>query len=245
MAITFAEKIGNRSSCHTQGSIDAVACGINTVTADHRASQNLIPMGDIANAKIEEVEAAQFAGDGEIEHRQISNMMGVLKTNVDGPDVLGLEWRRLLNQASFVPGFPRLIGFHVFEMLPSMTPTLFSRAKQWARTIKRDVHALWFAARDPRTPWYAKVLALAVAAYALSPIDLIPDFIPVIGYLDDVVIVPLGVLLVVRLVPPDVMDECRASAAATASRPVSRVAAGVFVAIWIAGTLSAAYLLIR
>ena len=76
-------------------------------------------MGDIANAKIDEIAAAQLAVNGEIEHRQISNMMGVLKTNVDGPDVLGLEWRRLLNQASFVPGFPRLIGFHVFEMSPA------------------------------------------------------------------------------------------------------------------------------
>lgn len=126
-----------------------------------------------------------------------------------------------------------------------MTSTLLSRAKQWARTIKRDVHALWFAARDPRTPWYAKALALAIAAYALSPIDLIPDFIPLIGYLDDVVIVPLGVLLVVRLVPLDVMDECRASAVAAASRPVSRVAAGVFVAIWIACAVSVIYLLLR
>ena len=126
-----------------------------------------------------------------------------------------------------------------------MTPPLLSRAKQWARTIKRDVHALWFAARDPRTPWYAKVLALAVAAYALSPIDLIPDFIPVIGYLDDVAIIPLGVLLVVRVIPPEVMDECRASAAAAASSPVSRVAAGVFVAIWIACAISVSYLLLR
>ena len=80
-------------------------------------------------------------------------------------------------------------------------PTMLERAKQWARLIKRDVIALWIAARDPRVPWYAKALAMAVAAYALSPIDLIPDFIPVLGYLDDLVIVPLGILLVVRLVP--------------------------------------------
>lgn len=126
-----------------------------------------------------------------------------------------------------------------------MTPALLSFAKQWARTIKRDVHALWLAARDPRTPWVAKVLALAVTAYALSPIDLIPDFIPVIGYLDDLVIVPLGVLLIVRLIPPELMDEYRASAAAAGSRPVSRVAAGVFVAIWVACAASAVYWLIR
>ena len=69
---------------------------------------------------------------------------------------------------------------------------MLERIKQWARTIKRDVIALWIAARDPRVPWYAKVLATAIAAYALSPIDLIPDFIPVLGYLDELVIVPRG-----------------------------------------------------
>src|SRR5438093_1297556 len=112
--------------------------------------------------------------------------------------------------------------------------TVLSRARQWAYSIKRDVHALWLAARDARTPWHAKLLALAVAAYALSPIDLIPDFIPVIGYLDDLLIVPLGVLLVVRLIPVELMDEYRATAARAAQRPVSRAAAGVFVAIWVA-----------
>ena len=76
------------------------------------------------------------------------------------------------------------------------------KAKDWARTVKRDAHALYLASRDPRVPWYAKVLALAVAGYALSPIDLIPDFIPVFGYLDDVIIVPLGILLVIRLIRP-------------------------------------------
>jgi uncharacterized membrane protein YkvA (DUF1232 family) len=108
------------------------------------------------------------------------------------------------------------------------------RWKEWARTIKRDVHALYLASRDPRVPWYAKVLALTVAAYALSPIDLIPDFIPVIGYLDDLIIVPLGVLLVIRLVPAEVMAEHRAQAEAAQERPVNRVAAAVIVAIWIA-----------
>ena len=74
---------------------------------------------------------------------------------------------------------------------------MLQRVKQWARAIKRDVVALWLAARDPRVPWFAKVLAGAVAAYALSPIDLIPDFIPVLGYLDDLLIVPLGILATV------------------------------------------------
>lgn len=110
---------------------------------------------------------------------------------------------------------------------------MIDKAKQWARAVKRDVHAVWLAARDPRTPWFAKVLALVVAAYAVSPIDLIPDFIPVIGYLDDLIIVPLGILLVVRLIPPEVMAEHRETAAQATERPVSRLAAGVFIAIWI------------
>ena len=107
-----------------------------------------------------------------------------------------------------------------------------NRLKDWARTIKRDVHALYLASRDPRVPWYAKALGIAVAAYALSPIDLIPDFIPVLGYLDDLIIVPLGIFVVVRMIPPDVMAEHRATAAAAEMKPVSRGAAAVVVGIW-------------
>ena len=118
---------------------------------------------------------------------------------------------------------------------------LIDTAKQWARTIKRDVHALWLAARDPRTPRLAKVLALVVAAYAISPIDLIPDFIPVIGYLDDLIIVPLGIMLVVRLIPSKLMDEYREAASNAAERPVSRVAAGLIIAVWIACACIAAH----
>lgn len=118
-----------------------------------------------------------------------------------------------------------------------MTATLLSRARRWAGAIKRDVHAVWLAARDPRTPWYAKALALVVAAYALSPIDLIPDFIPVLGYLDDLILVPLGLMLAVRLIPPEVMAEHRATAARATERPVSRVAAALFVAIWTGGAV--------
>ena len=99
--------------------------------------------------------------------------------------------------------------------------------KDWAHTIKRDVHAIYLAARDPRVPWYVKALALCVAGYALSPVDLIPDFIPVLGYLDDVVIVPLGILAVVKLVPSSIMAEHRAAAALAAERPLSRTAAVV------------------
>jgi uncharacterized membrane protein YkvA (DUF1232 family) len=106
--------------------------------------------------------------------------------------------------------------------------------KQWARIIKRDAHTLFLAARDPRVPWYAKGLAVAVAAYAASPIDLIPDFIPVVGYLDDFIIVPLGIALVIKLIPADIMAEHRALAVAAQDRPVSWTAAVIFVAIWIA-----------
>jgi uncharacterized membrane protein YkvA (DUF1232 family) len=89
------------------------------------------------------------------------------------------------------------------------------RLKDWSRVIKRDVHALYLASRDPRVPWYAKALVIVVTGYALSPIDLIPDFVPVLGYLDDVILVPLGILLVIRLIPPEIMAEHRDLAAAT------------------------------
>ena len=111
---------------------------------------------------------------------------------------------------------------------------LLEKPKVWARAIRRDVVAVWIAARDPRVPWYAKALALAVAAYALSPIDLIPDFIPVLGYLDDLIIVPLGILLVIKLVPADLMAEFRAEAARREAAPRSTVAAVVIVLTWIA-----------
>src|SRR6266704_2065735 len=106
---------------------------------------------------------------------------------------------------------------------------MLKKAKEWARTIKRDVVAIWIAAHDPRVPWHAKALALAVAAYALSPIDLIPDFIPVLGYLDDLIIVPLGILLVVRLIPAGLMAEFRAEAARREGAPRSMIAGLVIV----------------
>jgi uncharacterized membrane protein YkvA (DUF1232 family) len=112
---------------------------------------------------------------------------------------------------------------------------LMSRAKIWMRTLRRDAHAIRLASRDPRVPWTVKLLAIAVAGYALSPIDLIPDFIPVLGYLDDLIIVPLGIWLVISLIPEDVMRECRAMASAAAQRPVSKTAAIIIVALWISG----------
>jgi uncharacterized membrane protein YkvA (DUF1232 family) len=117
--------------------------------------------------------------------------------------------------------------------------------KNWARLVRRDVHALYLASRDPRVPWYAKALAVLVAGYALSPIDLIPDFIPVLGYLDDVILVPLGVVLAVRLIPPAIMAEHRELAAAAQERPVSRNAAFLTIAIWIAAVLLCAVLTYR
>jgi uncharacterized membrane protein YkvA (DUF1232 family) len=108
------------------------------------------------------------------------------------------------------------------------------RAQQRARRIKRDVVALWIAGQDQRTPLAAKLVAGAVAAYALSPIDLIPDVIPVLGYLDDLLIVPLGIMWAVRLVPPLLMSEFRESANARVGRPISRVGAAVIVICWLA-----------
>ena len=109
-----------------------------------------------------------------------------------------------------------------------------ARLRDWAKRIKRDVVALWIAARDPRTPWYAKAAAALVAAYALSPIDLIPDFIPVLGYLDDIILLPLGILLVVALIPRPLMAEFRAEASRREDEPTSRAGAVMVVALWIA-----------
>ena len=122
---------------------------------------------------------------------------------------------------------------------------MLDRWKSWARTIKRDAHALYLAARDPRVPWYAKALALAVAAYAFSPIDLIPDFVPVLGYLDDLLIVPLGIALVVWLIPSPIMAEHRQSATAAQGRPVSMAAAVIVVAVWVAAITLTGWLAYR
>ena len=111
----------------------------------------------------------------------------------------------------------------------------------WARNLKRDVVALWLAARDPRVPWHAKTLAAAVAAYALSPVDLIPDFIPVLGLLDDLLLVPAGIWLVVRLIPAGLMAELRRQAEAE-HRPRSLAGAGVIVVLWAIGLAGAAWL---
>ena len=104
--------------------------------------------------------------------------------------------------------------------------------KIWAQALKRDVFALWIAARSARTPWIAKLIAGSVAAYAFSPIDLIPDFIPIIGYLDDLIIIPVGIALVVRLIPAQLMAEFRTEALLISDRPMSYAAAAVVVGVW-------------
>ncbi|MBY0562538.1 MAG: DUF1232 domain-containing protein [Hyphomonadaceae bacterium] len=106
--------------------------------------------------------------------------------------------------------------------------------KHWARALRRDTLALYLAARDPRTPWYAKAWAAFVVAYAFSPIDLIPDFIPVLGYLDDLILLPAGLWLALKLIPAPLMEEHRRAAAILAEKPVNRTAALVIVALWIA-----------
>ena len=110
---------------------------------------------------------------------------------------------------------------------------MWSELKNWARTIKRDTLATYFAVRDKRTPWFAKAVGFVVVAYALAPIDLIPDFIPVLGYLDDVILVPAGLWLAIRLVPRVVMEECRKRAEAASARPQSKLAGAVIVLIWL------------
>lgn len=114
--------------------------------------------------------------------------------------------------------------------------------RQWARAVKRDVHALYLGAGDPRVPWYAKAAAIAVAAYAFSPIDLIPDFIPIIGYLDDLVIVPAGILVAVKLMPPELMSEFRAAATSSeGERSLGKGGAAAIVFLWLAGAVVAAF----
>lgn len=121
---------------------------------------------------------------------------------------------------------------------PERPPTLVRRLRARARTLKRELYALYLAMRDPRTPWHARAVAVAVLAYALSPIDLIPDFIPVIGLLDDLILVPFGIALALRLIPAPVMAEARerarvAEAGGEGRAPENRVMAVVVIAVWV------------
>jgi uncharacterized membrane protein YkvA (DUF1232 family) len=119
---------------------------------------------------------------------------------------------------------------------------MLPKIRTWARNLRTDAHAVYLAARDPRVPWLAKILAIAVAAYALSPIDLIPDFIPVLGYLDDLIIVPLGIWLVVAMIPDEVMTDYRTKAREAAARPVSKAGMIAIIIVWIVSALLTGWL---
>jgi uncharacterized membrane protein YkvA (DUF1232 family) len=116
--------------------------------------------------------------------------------------------------------------------------------KARVRQVKIDLIALSLAARDPRTPWYAKLIVAGCVAYALSPVDLVPDFIPVIGLIDDLIFIPIALALAIRFIPDEVLADCRATASAIAERRTSRVAAMVIVVIWIALAALGLYLLV-
>jgi uncharacterized membrane protein YkvA (DUF1232 family) len=135
----------------------------------------------------------------------------------------------------------------VADMDRAAAMTLMNNLRRRARALKTETLALYLAVRDPRVPWYAKLLAAAVVAYALSPIDLIPDFIPILGYLDDLIIVPLGIAAVLRMIPLEVMEDCRERARIelAGARPVSRVAAAVIILIWIVGAALITWLIYR
>ena len=123
---------------------------------------------------------------------------------------------------------------------------MLEKLKARARALKTEAYAIYLAARDPRTPWYAKALVFFVVAHTFSPIDLIPDFIPILGYLDDLIITPGGIWLAVRLIPPEVLAEARATAATRAvDRRVGVIGATLIILVWIIGIVGAVYLFLR
>jgi len=119
--------------------------------------------------------------------------------------------------------------------------------RQRAQHLKTEVYALYLAYRDPRVPWYARAFAACVVAYAFSPLDLVPDFIPVLGYLDDLVLIPLGIALAIRMIPPSVLEESREKAQAVMrdGKPVNRVAAVAIIALWLALAALGIMLMVR
>jgi uncharacterized membrane protein YkvA (DUF1232 family) len=121
---------------------------------------------------------------------------------------------------------------------------MLASLRQRARALKRETYALYLACRDRRTPWYARLVAVCVVAYALSPFDLIPDFVPILGYLDELLLVPLGIALAIRLIPAEVMAESRVRAVAAPQRPTSYGGAVVIVGIWLALTGAAIWWLV-
>jgi uncharacterized membrane protein YkvA (DUF1232 family) len=112
--------------------------------------------------------------------------------------------------------------------------TSLQKLKQQAKQLKTELYALYLACRDPRVPWYARAFIICVVGYAFSPIDLIPDFIPILGYLDDLIIIPLGIVLVLKMIPPAVMVECRikVQSATPRHKPNNWIAAGIILIIW-------------
>lgn len=123
---------------------------------------------------------------------------------------------------------------------------MFERLKTKATELKRDIVALYFAARDPRTPWYAKAMVLCIVAYALSPIDLIPDPIPILGYIDDLLLLPLGIYVAIKLVPPEVLRDCRAKAEARNEKlPRNWHAAAAIIVLWLLAMILVAFVLVR
>jgi uncharacterized membrane protein YkvA (DUF1232 family) len=123
---------------------------------------------------------------------------------------------------------------------------MLERLKQRARALKNEAFAVYIAAKDPRTPWYAKALVFFVVAHTFSPIDLIPDFIPILGYLDDLIITPGGLWLAVKLIPPEVLAEARVTAATRGvDRSVGKVGAVIIVSLWIIGIVIAVFLILR
>jgi uncharacterized membrane protein YkvA (DUF1232 family) len=122
---------------------------------------------------------------------------------------------------------------------------MLEAAKRWARLLKRDVVALYLAARSPLTPWFARVAAACVAAYALSPVDLSPDFVPVLGYLDDLLIVPLGIWLVIGMIPPKLMARFRAEATEITARPRSMAGLAFVIVVWLAALALVGWWLLR
>ena len=113
--------------------------------------------------------------------------------------------------------------------------SLFEKLKQYARHLKSEIFVLYFAARDDRTPWYVKLLVASIVAYAFSPIDLIPDFVPILGYLDDLILLPLGIALAIKLIPDSVIIDCRmrAAEAIKEEKPVSWFAGAIIILIWL------------
>ena len=132
-----------------------------------------------------------------------------------------------------------------FPGIETLTVGPIRRLESWARRLKVEVYALYLAYKDPRVPWYARVFAAVVVGYAFSPLDLIPDVVPVLGYLDDLILIPMGVAFAIRMIPEDVLVECRERARADEGRPVNRIAAAVVVAVWLSLAALAVYLVAR